>query len=72
MADLAGLARTVRGSDTEQALRAAARLRLLAEQIEAEQVTRARRSGWSWQQIAECLGVTKQSVHRKYRRLEEV
>jgi hypothetical protein len=26
----------------------------------------ARRARWSWQQIAERLGVTKQTVHRKH------
>jgi Homeodomain-like domain len=30
------------------------------------QVRRAREFGWSWQQIAELLGVSKQAVHQKY------
>jgi len=30
------------------------------------QVTNARRQGWSWQDIAFVLGVTKQAVHKKY------
>ena len=30
------------------------------------QVERARGLGWSWQQIADALGVTKQAVHKKY------
>jgi len=29
-------------------------------------VNRARELGWSWQQIAEPLGVSKQAVHQKY------
>jgi transcriptional regulator len=38
----------------------------LAERVEADQVARARELGWSWQQIADGLGVTRQSVHAKY------
>jgi DNA-binding NarL/FixJ family response regulator len=41
-------------------------LRRLAERVEAEQVARARECGWSWQQIADALGITRQSVHAKY------
>ena len=53
--------------DLDAGLRAAARFRRLAEKLEAGQVAAARRAGWSWQEIAVRLGVTKQSVHRKYR-----
>ena len=56
----------VRGADLDTALRAVARLRRLAEQLEAEQVAAARQAGWSWQDIAARLGVTKQTVHRKH------
>ena len=35
-------------------------------QLEAHYVDRARQMGWSWRAIATELGVTKQSVHRKY------
>jgi transcriptional regulator len=34
--------------------------------LEALQVENARARGWSWQQIAARLGVTKQAVHKKY------
>ena len=47
-------------------LRAVLALRRLAERVEAEQVIRAREQGWSWQQIADGLGMTRQSVHVKY------
>jgi hypothetical protein len=47
-------------------LRAVRALRRLAERVEAEQVARARDQGWSWQQIADGLGMTRQSVHAKY------
>ena len=41
-------------------------LRALAERLELLQVQQARELGWSWQDIASRLGVTKQTVHRKY------
>jgi hypothetical protein len=47
-------------------LRAALALRRLAERVEANQVAVARRQGWSWQQIGDALGVTRQSVHTKF------
>ncbi|MFY1688795.1 helix-turn-helix domain-containing protein [Plantactinospora sp. WMMB782] len=67
MSSFADLDRAVHGSDPDAALRAVARLRRLVEQVEAEQVAAARRAGWSWSDIAVRLGVTKQTVHRKYR-----
>jgi transcriptional regulator of acetoin/glycerol metabolism len=72
MSVIADLDRAVHGSDPDAALRAVARLRRLVEQVEAAQVAAARSAGWSWQDIAVRLGVTKQTVHRKYRRHEEV
>lgn len=35
---------------------------------EAEQVRRARARGYSWVDIADALGVSKQAVHKKYGR----
>ena len=55
-------------SDPDVGLRAVAALRVLAERLEVLQVQAARELGWSWQDIAERLGVTKQTVHRKYGR----
>jgi DNA-binding NarL/FixJ family response regulator len=52
--------------DPSVGLRAVRALRRLAERVEAEQVARARAQGWSWQQIADALGITRQSVHAKY------
>lgn len=71
MSALADLDRAVHGTDPDITLRAVARLRHLVEQVEADQVAAARRAGWSWQDIAVRLGVTKQTVHRKHRRSEE-
>jgi DNA-directed RNA polymerase specialized sigma24 family protein len=52
--------------DPDAGLRAVAALRQLAERLEIVQVERARRLGWSWQEIARRLGVTRQTVHRKH------
>ncbi|KOU52611.1 helix-turn-helix domain-containing protein [Streptomyces sp. WM6378] len=53
-------------SDPDVGLRAVAALRELTERLEILQIDNARKLGWSWQDIAERLGVTKQTVHRKY------
>ena len=55
-------------NDPDVGLRAVAALRALAERLELLQVQQARELGWSWQDIASRLGVTKQAVHRKYGR----
>jgi hypothetical protein len=43
-----------------------AALRGLLEVLEALQVDNARANGWSWQDIAGRLGVSKQAVHQKH------
>jgi hypothetical protein len=53
-------------SDPDAGLRAVAALRALTERLEIVQVENARKLGWSWQDIAGRLGVTKQTVHRKH------
>jgi hypothetical protein len=53
-------------ADPEVGLRGVASLRALLEAVEELQVRRARELGWSWQQIAAPLGVSKQAVHQKY------
>ena len=52
--------------DPAVGLRAVLALRRLAERVEAQQVALAREQGWSWQQIGDALGVTRQSIHTKY------
>src|SRR5829696_4469015 len=52
--------------DPELGLRAVAALRGLVEALEALQVDNARAKGWSWQDIAGRLGVSKQAVHQKH------
>jgi hypothetical protein len=60
------LADVASGSNPADGLRAARALRELAERLEALQVDNARSHGWTWQEIAVVLGVSKQAVHKKY------
>ena len=50
----------------EDGLAAVVALRRLADRLEDAEVDRALRSGWTWSQVAEALGVTKQAVHKKH------
>lgn len=54
--------------DPEAALAAVIALRRMAERLEYAAVDRAIRDGWTWAQIAEALGVTKQAVHKRHAR----
>lgn len=69
MHDLADLNSAVDSCDPAVGLAAVAALRDLVEELEELHVDNARALGWSWQQIAESLRVSKQAVHKKYRRL---
>jgi hypothetical protein len=53
-------------TDPDAGLRTVAALRALAERLEILQVDYVRKLGWSWQEIAGRLGVTRQTVHRKH------
>jgi hypothetical protein len=64
--DVDHITSAVASDDPALGLRAAVALRRLAERVEADQVLVARRRGWSWQQIGDALGVTRQSVHAKH------
>ncbi len=64
--DVDDLAAAATSENPAVGLRAAVALRRLAERVEANQVAVARRQGWSWQQIGDALGVTRQSVHTKH------
>jgi DNA-directed RNA polymerase specialized sigma24 family protein len=54
--------------DPHTGLRAVRALRRLLEHLEQAQVHRARELGWSWQEIADVLGVSRQAVHKKHGR----
>ncbi|MGX1932451.1 hypothetical protein [Microbacterium resistens] len=53
-------------TDPRAGLRAVATLRALADTLELRQVEAALRSGMSWQEVADALGVTRQAAHKKH------
>ncbi|BBZ10630.1 helix-turn-helix domain-containing protein [Mycobacterium branderi] len=55
-------------ADPAVGLRAVRALQRLQERLEAIHVANAREQGWSWQAIADALGVSRQAVHQKYNR----
>jgi hypothetical protein len=64
---LATLADAVDSKDPATGLAAVAALRTLVDELESLHVANARGQGWTWQAIAERLGVSRQSVHKKHR-----
>jgi hypothetical protein len=60
------LSARIRSDDPAVGLRAVGALHRLAEQVEATYVALARQRGWTWEQIGDALGVSRQSVHAKY------
>lgn len=66
MQELDRLNDAVDSRDPTIGLAAIAALRDLVEELEELHVDNARVVGWSWQQIADSLGVTRQTVHKKH------
>jgi DNA-binding NarL/FixJ family response regulator len=64
--DIESVSVNLSSDDPAVGLRASTALHRLAERVEANQVAAARAKGWSWQQIGDALGITRQSVHTKY------
>jgi hypothetical protein len=62
------LAARLDARDPAVGLPALAALRRLLDDLEAAHVARARSAGWSWADIADALGVSRQSVHKKHAR----
>lgn len=52
--------------DPAEALAAVVALRRLAEQLERAAVARAIEQGWTWADVAEALGVTRQAAHKRH------
>jgi hypothetical protein len=66
--NVAELDTAARSEDPEIGFRGVAALRRLADQLEARNVAEARRRGWSWEQIGDALGISRQAAHKKHRR----
>ena len=66
MVDASQVASAASSKDPTVGLSAVRSLRVLVERLEALQVSNARDQGWTWEQIAQRLGVTRQAVHKKY------
>jgi hypothetical protein len=60
-----------REKDPMRALQAAHDLRILLALAELGAVKHARRQGWTWAQIAEVSGITRQAAHVKWSALVE-
>ena len=52
-------------NDPEAALAAVVALRHAADKLELRAVKAAFERGWSWSQIAEALGISKQAAHKR-------
>ncbi|MGR6922148.1 RNA polymerase subunit sigma-70 [[Actinomadura] parvosata] len=66
--EVADLAKAAADHDPGVGLAAVAALRALLEELEAMHVSNARARGWSWERIADALGVKRQTTHRKHAR----
>lgn len=66
MKEATTLAADASSKDPATGLRAVAALRRLSDRLETLQVERARQQGWTWQEIAAALGVTRQAAHKKH------
>jgi hypothetical protein len=66
MSEATKLAAAAGSRDPVVGLQAVAALRRLLETLESLQVGNARDQGWSWQEIATALGVSRQAVHKKH------
>jgi hypothetical protein len=66
MATRSEAASAASSKDPAVGLRGVWALRQLADRLEDIQVDNARKKGWTWQQIADALNVTRQAVHKKH------
>lgn len=63
---MAALTRIPPPDEPSAALAAVVALRRLADRLERAAVARAIQEGWTWAQVAEALGVTRQAAHKRH------
>ena len=63
-----GGADAMSSTDPAVGLQAVRALQRLHERMESLHVANAREQGWTWQAIADALGVSRQAVHQKHQR----
>lgn len=66
--DLSSQLAAAEKGDPAQGLQAVVILRRFTDRLEQIHVISARRDGWTWQQIGDALGVSRQAVHKRYGR----
>jgi transcriptional regulator len=66
--DVEALTEAAASADPAAGLRTVRALQRLQERLEVLHVANARDQGWSWQAIADALGVSRQAVHQKHSR----
>lgn len=52
--------------DPEAALAAVVAVRRAADRLELAAVAQAVAQGWTWAEVAEALGVTRQAAHKRF------
>lgn len=65
---MAGLPDIPPSDDPAATIAAVIALRRLADRLEREAVARAIDAGWTWAQVAQALGVTRQAAHKRHSR----
>ena len=57
-------------TEPEKALSAVVALRRFADELERAAVSEAIHKGWTWAEVAERLGVSRQAVHKRYKTIK--
>lgn len=67
--EMAATMAALEDDDPAAGLGAVLALRRLADRLETVHVQGARRGGWSWAEIGDALGITRQAAHKKHKKV---